>query len=42
MPEGERRERLDAIRTWVREHDLAAWITAQLAALEREPATVQG
>jgi len=42
MPENERRERLDAIRAWVREHDLAAWIAVQLAALEREPAPVQG
>jgi trehalose 6-phosphate synthase len=42
MPAAERRERLEAINTWVREHDLAAWIDGQLAALEREPAPVQG
>jgi trehalose 6-phosphate synthase len=36
MPEGERRERLGAIRGWVREHDLAAWIAAQLRALDAE------
>jgi trehalose 6-phosphate synthase len=42
MSEDERRERLEAINAWVREHDLASWIDAQLAALEREPATVQG
>jgi trehalose 6-phosphate synthase len=36
MPVEERRERLDAIRTWVREHDLAAWIEAQLEALDLE------
>jgi trehalose 6-phosphate synthase len=33
----ERRERIDAIRTWVREHDLAAWIDVQLRALDAEP-----
>jgi trehalose 6-phosphate synthase len=37
MPAAERRDRLDAIRSWVREHDLAAWIGIQLASLEREP-----
>jgi trehalose 6-phosphate synthase len=37
MPAAERRERLDAIRAWVREHDLAAWIDVQLRALECEP-----
>jgi len=37
MPVEERRERLDAIRTWVREHDLAAWTEVQLQALDAEP-----
>jgi trehalose 6-phosphate synthase len=37
MPAEERRERLDAIRTWVREHDLAAWTEVQLRALDAEP-----
>jgi trehalose 6-phosphate synthase len=37
MPSEERRERLDAIRTWVREHDLAAWTEVQLRALDAEP-----
>jgi trehalose 6-phosphate synthase len=36
MPVEERRERLDAIRSWVREHDLAAWIEVQLQALDAE------
>jgi trehalose 6-phosphate synthase len=36
MPVEERRERLDAIRSWVREHDLAAWIELQLQALDAE------
>jgi trehalose 6-phosphate synthase len=35
MPEGERRERLEAIREHVREHDVAAWLDAQLADLDR-------
>jgi trehalose 6-phosphate synthase len=35
MPEGERRERLRAIGEQVREHDVAAWIEAQLADLDR-------
>jgi trehalose 6-phosphate synthase len=35
MPVGERRERLESIRTHVREHDVAAWIEAQLADLDR-------
>jgi len=37
MPLEERRERLDAIRAWVREHDLAAWTEVQLRALDAEP-----
>jgi trehalose 6-phosphate synthase len=34
LPEGERRARLEAIRRQVREHDIAAWIEAQLVDLE--------
>ena len=37
MPPEERRERIDAIRSWVREHDLGAWIDVQLRALDAEP-----
>jgi trehalose 6-phosphate synthase len=37
MSPEERRERLDAIRSWVREHDLAGWIEVQLKALDAEP-----
>jgi trehalose 6-phosphate synthase len=33
----ERRARIEAIRTHVREHDLAAWIGAQLADFDRAP-----
>jgi trehalose 6-phosphate synthase len=36
MPAGERHERIDSIRSWVREHDLAAWIELQLQALDAE------
>jgi trehalose 6-phosphate synthase len=35
MPADERRARLEAIRAHVREHDLAVWIAAQLADLDR-------
>ena len=35
MDRGERRERSDAIRAHVREHDITAWIAAQLADLDR-------
>jgi trehalose 6-phosphate synthase len=35
MPREERRRRLEAIRAYVREHDLEAWIAAQLADLDR-------
>jgi trehalose 6-phosphate synthase len=38
MPVDERRRRIDAIRAHVREHDLAAWIDAQLAELDRSAA----
>jgi trehalose 6-phosphate synthase len=34
MPEAERRERLDAIRAHVSEHDIGVWIDAQLADLD--------
>ena len=40
MPAGERRERLQAICEQVREHDVAAWIEAQLADLDRRVAGV--
>jgi trehalose 6-phosphate synthase len=40
MPADERRERLDAIRNHVREHDVTAWIDAQLADLDRCAARV--
>jgi trehalose 6-phosphate synthase len=40
MPAGERRERLEGIRGHVREHDVAAWIEAQLADLDRCAARV--
>jgi trehalose 6-phosphate synthase len=35
MPADERRTRIDAIKNHVREHDLTAWIDAQLADLDR-------
>ena len=35
MPAAERRMRLEAIRAQVREHDLGAWIAAQLSELDR-------
>jgi trehalose 6-phosphate synthase len=35
MPSGERRDRLEAIRAQVREHDVATWIEEQLADLDR-------
>jgi trehalose 6-phosphate synthase len=40
MPALERRERLEAIRAHVREHDVAGWIEAQLADLDRVTARV--
>jgi trehalose 6-phosphate synthase len=36
MPVEERRDRIEAIRAWVREHDLASWIDLQLRALDAE------
>ncbi|MEX2210873.1 MAG: trehalose-6-phosphate synthase [Gaiellaceae bacterium] len=41
MPVEERRRRLDAICTHVREHDVAAWAEAQLADFDRVATTVQ-
>jgi trehalose-6-phosphate synthase len=35
LPEDVRRARQEAIRAWVREHDLEAWGAAQLADLDR-------
>ena len=40
MPENERRERLERICEQVREHDVAAWIEAQLADLDHRVAGV--
>ena len=40
MAADERRERLEAIRAHVREHDVGAWIDAQLAELDRCAASV--
>jgi trehalose 6-phosphate synthase len=40
LPVDERRRRVEAIRAHVREHDLAAWIEAQLADLDRITARV--
>ena len=42
MPAAERRERLQAIQAWVREHDLAAWLEIQLKDLDLEPLPIQG
>jgi trehalose 6-phosphate synthase len=41
LPAAERRERLEHIRTHVREHDLAAWLAAQLVDLDRGAALLQ-
>jgi len=41
MPEAERRSRIDAIRSWVREHDLASWVDAQVQAVAAEDAAVR-
>jgi trehalose 6-phosphate synthase len=35
LPQADRRSRLDAIRAHVRSHDLAAWLEAQLADIDR-------
>ena len=42
MPADERRERLEAIQAWVREHDLARWLEVQLEAIDVKPLPVQG
>jgi trehalose 6-phosphate synthase len=42
MPADERRERLEAIQAWVREHDLAHWLDVQLEAIDVKPLPVQG
>ena len=41
LPAPERRARIEAIRAHVREHDLGAWISAQLADLDRGAALLQ-
>ncbi len=40
MPEAERVARLEAIKAHVREHDLAAWLAAQLAELDAAVTTI--
>src|SRR5881227_1816027 len=40
LPEDERRSRLEAIRAYVREHDLAHWLALQLDELDRASARV--
>jgi trehalose 6-phosphate synthase len=43
MPAEERRDRLEGIRSYVREHDLSAWIAAQLEDFDRGAApTIHG
>ena len=42
MPAEERRARLEAIRAHVRAHDLAAWLAAQLADLDRAQYDARG
>jgi trehalose 6-phosphate synthase len=42
MPRDERRERLEGLRAHVREHDLAEWVEAQLADLDRARAAHAG
>jgi trehalose 6-phosphate synthase len=41
LPLDERRARLEAIRAHVREHDLVAWVDAQLVDLDRSTAALQ-
>ena len=41
LPAAERRARAEAIRAHVREHDLAAWLSVELADLDRVSATVR-
>ena len=40
LPADERRRRLDAIQTHVREHDIARWLALQLDELDRASARV--
>ena len=40
MEAGERRRRLEGLRSHLREHDLAAWVAAQLADLDRVAARI--
>jgi len=42
MPADERRDRIEAVRGWVREHDLAEWIDLQLQALDAESMVAPG
>jgi trehalose 6-phosphate synthase len=42
LPRDERRARLEAIRAHVREHDVAAWVAAQLADVDRSVAALHG
>jgi trehalose 6-phosphate synthase len=42
MGPGERRERLEGLRTHVREHDLGEWVESQLAELDRARASHAG
>jgi trehalose 6-phosphate synthase len=41
MPSEERRSRIEAIRAWVREHDLAAWVEEQVEVLDTEHAPLR-
>ena len=41
MPAEERRDRIEAIRGWVREHDLEEWIELQLQALDAESTSLE-
>jgi trehalose-6-phosphate synthase len=41
MAAEERSARIEAIRAYVREHDLSAWVEAQLAALDAVSAPVR-
>jgi trehalose 6-phosphate synthase len=42
LSEGERRRRIEGIRSRVRKHDLGAWLESELAALETEAAAARG
>ena len=41
LPAEERRRRLEAIRSYVREHDVSRWLEVQLEALDRVAATAR-